>query len=209
MHNKLPPNCKIVCDKLPKGCVKVEGGVCPGIFGKPRSPNWRTRRLSPSSGKPVVMGRGARPLSPVGSGRIRRRRKTPGLSPVDIDLVVPPVGPVVSPRRRRSPWGYSPRRRWSPRRRRSPWVGYSPRRRWSPRRRPCSRRRHSPWSSGRRHIMSPNGRAVWTLGHSPDGSCGRPNCGPVSNSCNPCNRTAISPQIKVVPLGMNMNPVPY
>lgn len=154
MHNKLPPNCKIVCDK-------VGSASCPGIFKTPcsRSPNWRTRRLSPRC-RPVVMGHGARPLSPVGSW-LRRGH---------------------SPYRRRygSPGG----RRFSPGGRRygSPGGRYSPGR-------------------GRRYIMSPRGNSVWTHGMSPDGSFGRP----VSNSCNPCNRP-FSPDVKVIPLGMNMNP---
>lgn len=146
MHNKLPPNCKIVCDK-------VGSASCPGIFKTPcsRSPNWRTRRLSPRC-RPVVMGHGARPLSPVGSW-LRR--------------------------------GHSPyrRRRFSPGRRYGSQGG-----------------RYSP-GRGRRYIMSPRGNSVWTHGMSPDGSFGRP----VSNSCNPCNRP-FSPDVKVIPLGMNMNP---
>ena len=161
MHNKLPPNCKIVCDK-------VGSASCPGIFKTPcsRSPNWRTRRLSPRC-RPVVMGHGARPLSPVGSW-LRR--------------------------------GHSPyrRRRYSPYRRR---YGSPGGRRFSPGRRYGSQGgRYSP-GRGRRYIMSPRGNSVWTHGMSPDGSFGRP----VSNSCNPCNRP-FSPDVKVIPLGMNMNP---
>jgi len=63
MFDKLPPNCKIVCDTIPKGCFKVEG-ACPVLPKPARSPRRRRPPSSPIYGRPYS----PRPYSPLYGG---------------------------------------------------------------------------------------------------------------------------------------------
>lgn len=79
MFDKLPPNCKIVCDTIPKGCFKVEG-ACPVLPKPARSPRRRRPPSSPIYGRPYSPLYGGGRYSPLYGGPyspLYRRRYSP------------------------------------------------------------------------------------------------------------------------------------
>ena len=91
MFDKLPPNCKIVCDTIPKGCFKVEG-ACPVLPKPARSPR---RRRPPSS--PIYGGR----HSPLYGGPYSTTLYGGPYSPLYRRRYSPRYGGRYSPRYRR------------------------------------------------------------------------------------------------------------